>query len=193
MRAWSRSGSGPSQEQLWGSGRPHSRCKERGCWEGRKKIQYVCDIQDKHIWTGWWEMSRSKAVEGLRYHVKELMLILREESIATTLSYPSTQPEFFISAMLLLLPTSKCLKSVLTSHTLPSSVVPQGFYLNDIFFTKYFPWKKNPQKSSKIGSSWINLFLMDAKGETDGMLEGKKPKKVLDSRLCPCSEHRPTA
>lgn len=34
---------------------------------------------------------------------------------------------------------------------------------------------------------------MDAKGETDGMLEDRKPKESFDSKLCTSSKHRPTA
>lgn len=37
------------------------------------------------------------------------------------------------------------------------------------------------------------MLLMDAKGETDGMLEDRKPKESFDSKLCTSSKHRPTA
>ena len=72
------------------------------------------------------------------------MLVLTEESCAPELSYRLSS-QSALSQLSLLLPASKCLKTVLTSHMLLSHVVMQGFHLNNILLTSIF----SPQEGNK--------------------------------------------
>lgn len=96
---------------------------------------------------------------------------------------------------------SKSCETVLTSPMLPPNAVLESFLnINYIFFTvplHRLPPTQCQGTKKKFGKQenrkQLDLLLMDAKGETDGMPEDRKPKKSLDSRLCTCSQHRPTA
>ena len=81
----------------------------------------------------------------------------------------------------------------------PSNVDMQGFYLNNTLLVIFFldthtHTHTHTHTEKQENRKQLNLFIMGAKGETDGMdVREQETSKGLHSRLCTCSDHRPTA
>lgn len=127
------------------------------------------------------------------------MLILREQSSAI-------MPPPFPLAMVLLSVSSPNHPQMFKEYvySLYMHFLPMQFckFLFKQYILYYFsPGGEGEQKANKTKSTkkqnqtrkQLNVLLIDAKGEADGTLEDRIPKKGLDSRLCPGSEHRPAA
>lgn len=130
-------------------GRLHSRYKEMYVVKEVKGsnmfVIYKVSIFEKAE-----EVSKGEGVEGLVFHVRGLMLILREESnaIMHPPPLPSSHGSFF--HLFLLLTTQKCLKSMYTVCICISfQCSSASFYLNNIVFTTFLLGVRGNKKQTK--------------------------------------------